>query len=239
MGVAGLMAFGAFLTGADLLLISLWPDVTHWLRITFLTVSLCTGHSVFFHGVEHLQSCCKIPFRQTEALRYELVVVTVSGFYTWAMVIGVFDACYKPTAELAGLFYTMSGEFLGASSWALGLDLYQQFCSVELTARKIHAGWSWGHFVVDFLTKLPSSFCVVWFMDLVSVHLDMFKSFDRSSFSFVYTCCLFVNFLMVAGGLRDIIFQYRNMVPAASTSTGPLRKASRDLVSAERVEWGV
>lgn len=223
MGLAGLMAFGASLTGADMLLVLLWPEVPHLLRIAFLTVSLCTGHSLFFHGVEHIQACCKIPFRKTEAMPYELLVVTVSGFYTWALILGVFDFFYKPPAGLTNLLYTMSGEFLGAASWGLALDLYQQLFGVELTTCKIHPGWSRDHFLVDFLTKLPSSFGVVWFMDLVLEHLDMFKRFDRFSFTFVYTCFLFINFLMVAGGLRDMIFKHRNMVPVASSSTGALQ----------------
>lgn len=218
MGLAGLLAFGVFLDGSDLLLGYLWPDLPNALCIALVTLSVCAGHSLAFHGAEHLQASCNIPFRKTGVMSCELLVVTAWGCLTWAVVIGIVEACYEPTVESEGLFYTMAGEFLGAASWGIALDMYEQSVPVELTASKIFAGYSRDHFAIDFLTKLPSSFVVVWLMDLFIEQLDMSNRSDRFWYNFVYTCCLFVNYVLVAGSLRDMVFKYRDMVPVPSPS---------------------
>lgn len=216
MGLAGVLAFGVLLDGSDLLLENLWPDAPYLLSVALIAISVCAGHSLAFHGAEHLQASCKIPFRKTGVMSHELLVVTTSGCLTWAVVIGVVEACYEPTVGWEALVYTMAGEFLGAACWGIGLDMYAQLVPVELTSSKIFAGYNWDHFVIDFLTKLPTSFVVVWLMDLFLEQLDMSKSSDRFWYNFVYTCCLFVNYLLVAGPLRDMVFKHRNMVPVPS-----------------------
>lgn len=219
MGLAGVVGFGILLDGTDLLLGYLWPNLPYSLRVALITLSVCFGHSLGFHGAEHLQASCKIPFRKFGVLPCELLVVTASGCLTWAGMLGVTQAIYEPGVGLEELFYTTAGEFLGGVAWALSLDLYQQSYSVELTSSKVFSGWGRDHFVIDFLTKLPSSFLVIWLLDLYFAGLDLSKSVDRFSYNFFYTSCLFINYLVVASYFRGMVFSRRKMVPVPVPST--------------------
>lgn len=222
MGLAGALAFGVFLDGTDLFLGPVELDLQYTPRVILLTVSLCFGHSLGFHAAEHVQACCKIPFRTIGAIPFELPVVTLSGCLTWGVVLGITQALYEPGVGLEELLYTTAGDILGGMSWAIALDLYLQSRSVELTACKIYGGWTRKHFIVDFLTKLPFTFVLLWLMGMFFLQLNMSKSLDRFFYNFTFVCCLFVTYLLVAGNLRDFIFKRRNMVPVRPTATSAM-----------------
>lgn len=206
MGLARAVAFGVFLDGAGLFLGPIELDLQYTPSVSLLTVSLCFGHTFGFHAAEHVQARCKIPFRAVGEIPFELPVVTLSGCLTRGVVLGITQALYEPGVGLEELLYTAAGDILGGMSWAIGLNLYLQSRSVELTACKIYGGWTRNHFIIDFLTKLPSTFVLIWLMDLFLLHLNMSKSLDRFFYNFTFVSCLFVNFLLVAGVLRDFVF---------------------------------